>query len=229
MPDQKTSLDDAAEETKKVFKRTLKDIKHNQRVERYKDLRKTFVGKGGPKKLSLKMIDMLCYELAKGHYPEVACRIINIDERTLNAWMEKGLEDKNKIEHAFSQGVKIRARDISLEHKLYDAIQLALHEAEDRDLAVLDSAAQSGIWQAAAHRLERRFTKRWGKKIEHDNKHSGEINVNGTVQHVILTPDQSNSIDEWQKERALRNSGQAGAPIVIDQGIPISPTKVVMD
>lgn len=52
------------------------------------------------------------------------------------------------------------------------AIEKALGEAELRDLAVIDRAAQQGVWQAAAWRLERRSPQRWGRQAKVQLEHS---------------------------------------------------------
>jgi hypothetical protein len=57
--------------------------------------------------------------------------------------------------------------------KLSDAVKKAMAEAEMRDLAVIDSAAQQGQWQAAAWRLERKFPQKWGRQAKLQMEHSG--------------------------------------------------------
>ncbi len=47
-----------------------------------------------------------------------------------------------------------------------DAVEKARAEAEARKLSVIHTAAESGIWQAAAWFLERSFPKRWGRRVE---------------------------------------------------------------
>lgn len=149
-------------------------------------------------------IKQYCAELVKGHYPEVACRMLAVGYGTLGRWLKKGRDDYERIQTLDSKGIQIRPKDITKEHLLYINVEMALHLAEDRDLAHINMASMSGNWAAAAWKLERRHHQRWARKDQTEVNLNGQIS--GSIQHVIMTPDQAPSIEEWQKQKALSDS-----------------------
>lgn len=158
------------------------------------------------KKLNEKFIQEYCIELIKGHYPEIACKMLNVSFRILGEWLHKGRQDAERIDTLVAQGVKIRDKDITIEHKLYVNVQRALHLAEDRDLMRINVAAEIGLWQAAAWKLERRQNRRWGRKDTADVNLNA--NITNNVNHVILTPDEHPDIKTWQEQRIKRDAAQ---------------------
>lgn len=155
------------------------------------------------KKLSHRMIQAFCAALVRGHYPEVACKTVGVTMNSMTAWLKKGFEDYDKCEILLEQGVKIRPKDISIEHELYVNMQDALFQAEDRDLMKINLAAELGNVGAIFWKMERRNASRWGRKDKTDI--NVNANINGQVQHVIMTPDQSPTLEQWKKERETRD------------------------
>ena len=80
-----------------------------------------------------------------GSYLETAAAAGGVNKSTLHRWLQRGSEG----EEPFA--------------KFCDQVEAALAEAELRDLARIDRAADSN-WQAAAWKLERRNPKMWGRR-----------------------------------------------------------------
>jgi len=94
------------------------------------------------------MIAKLAHAVALGNYVEVACTEVGIARSTFYEWLRLGLDAPSGPHRQFS-----------------DAIKKAQASAEARDLAVIDAAAQTGVWQAAAWKLERRNPERWSLRV----------------------------------------------------------------
>lgn len=80
-----------------------------------------------------------------GSYIETAAAAAGVNKSTLHRWLKRGAEG----EEPFAE--------------FSDAVEAALAEAELRDLARIDRAADTQ-WQAAAWKLERRNPKLWGRR-----------------------------------------------------------------
>jgi hypothetical protein len=108
-------------------------------------------------KLTEELIEKLSMVVRHGAYIETAAAFCGIHKDSLYRWL------------------KIAASDdaTELHHKLNDALKRALADAEIRDLSVITKAAQEGIWQAAAWRLERKHPERWGRHARVEVQHSG--------------------------------------------------------
>lgn len=94
-----------------------------------------------------------------GAYIETAARAAGISRPTFQEWMKRG----GKGEEPFAGFIA--------------AIEKAMGESEVKDLAHLENAAKNGNWQAAAWRLERRFPKKYGRKLEIAGAPDAPINV----------------------------------------------------
>jgi hypothetical protein len=106
-------------------------------------------GPGGrPSKLTRELIAKLARAVARGNYVEVACAEVGIAKSTFYEWLQLGQAAPSGPHREFS-----------------DAIKKAQASAEARDLAVIDAAAQAGVWQAAAWKLERRSPERWSLRV----------------------------------------------------------------
>lgn len=80
-----------------------------------------------------------------GSYVETAAAAAGVDRSTLHRWLKRGAEGAEPFAN------------------FADAVEAALAEAELRDLARIDRAAETQ-WQAAAWKLERRNPKSWGRR-----------------------------------------------------------------
>jgi hypothetical protein len=116
----------------------------------------------------------ICNKIIKaielGSYVETAAAFAGISKQTFYNWLKKGARSKT-----------------GLEATLVDAVQKAMASSELRDLSRIEKAAESGIWQAAAWRLERKFPNRWGRKerIEHSGPDGAPIQLSRRQEQVI--------------------------------------------
>lgn len=101
-------------------------------------------------KLTPELIHKICDVIKGGAYIETAVAFVGISKQTLYRWLKLANE----------------ADADPILKKLSDALQVAQAESEVRDLRVIDQAAQSGVWAAAAWRLERKHPDRWGSQAK---------------------------------------------------------------
>jgi hypothetical protein len=113
--------------------------------------------KGSTPKLTKTLIEEVATSIRSGCYMETAAALSGISKQTLYRWFKEAQEES--------------APELLIE--LSDAVKKAMAQAEARDLAVIDKAAQDGVWQAAAWRLERKHPDRWGRQDRVEVQHSG--------------------------------------------------------
>ena len=113
--------------------------------------------KGSSPKLTESLIEKISLAIRHGSYIETASALCGINKDTLYRWLK----------------VATTEEATALHKKLSDAVKKGLAVAETRDLAVIDKAAQEGVWQAAAWRLERKHPDRWGRQSRVELQHSG--------------------------------------------------------
>ena len=153
---------------------------------------------GRPSKLTPEVRERIVQALVAGNYRETASRYAGIDPRQFSRWMSRGEAAEAELERL--EGLKrgtllkeVTARRLKVTRKVTRAqlidklsapeepyrlfaaeVELALAEAEVRDIAVIEKAAQTQ-WQAAAWRLERMHPDRFGRKERLE--HSGELRL----------------------------------------------------
>ena len=91
----------------------------------------------------------ICDLVERGNYAKTAALASGITEATFYNWMARGKEAKRGIYFEF-----------------FESIKRAEAESEKKYLSVIQDAADSGTWQAAAWYLERRNHKEWGRKTQ---------------------------------------------------------------
>jgi hypothetical protein len=99
-----------------------------------------------PTKLTPEVQERIITALRAGNYQETAARYAGISEATFYDWMARGREEPGSVFAEF-----------------LEAVEKAKSDAEVRDLYLIDQAAQTGSWQAAAWKLERKFPHKWGR------------------------------------------------------------------
>lgn len=99
-------------------------------------------------KLTPEVQDVIVTALRAGNYAETAAAYAGINETTYYRWLARGEEQPDSIYGQFRQAVKE-----------------AQAAGEVRLVSLIDRAAQSGTWQAAAWKLERKYPERWGRTI----------------------------------------------------------------
>lgn len=120
-------------------------------------------GRGRPTKLTPAIHATIVEAVQRGNYLETAAALAGLDAATLRRWVKRGTDEPDS---AFG--------------RLADAIRRAQAESEDRDLTALAAAADGGVWQARAWRLERRFPDRWARRARHEHTGPG----GGPIQHA---------------------------------------------
>ncbi len=136
--------------------------------------------KGASPKLTEELIEQIAAAIRGGCYVETASALCGVSKDTFYRWLKEALGEDASPLHV----------------KLSDAVKKGLAEAEARDVAVIDSAAQSGQWQAAAWRLERKFPEKWGRQarlqVEHSGPEGGPIEVKDSresMKRILTDPD----------------------------------------
>lgn len=102
---------------------------------------------GRPTKLTEEVKGRIVTAIKAGSYVETAAAFAGVGKSTFYDWLKKGATAKSGI-----------FRELSLE------IEQALAHADVRDIGIIAKAAQKGIWQAAAWRLERKHPDQWGRR-----------------------------------------------------------------
>ena len=125
-----------------------------------------------PRKLTADVQRRLCDALAAGNTRRAACAFAGISEDSVARYRD-------------------RFADFA------DAIQKAEADAEVRNVAIVTRAAQSGVWQAAAWWLERRFPHDYGRTIQ-------EQHLSGTVVQEHTGSLEVRALDYRQAIRPLR-------------------------
>src|SRR5262245_54122719 len=98
---------------------------------------------GRPTKFNEQVAKTILDYIRMGCYLETAAQTAGIDRITLYEWTCRG----ERGESPFADFVR--------------ELRIAQGESEVRDLRNISQAAENGIWQAAAWKLERRHPERW--------------------------------------------------------------------
>lgn len=116
-----------------------------------------------------------------GNYLETAARSHGVGKTTLYGWLARG----RKGEEPFAE--------------FADAVERAAGDAESMHVALISKASQKGAWQASAWWLERRFPKRFGRKLE----------LSGDADAPIQTLNLSKlSVEQLKEMKALRAAAE---------------------
>lgn len=144
---------------------------------------------GRPCLLTPELQERIVKLVQTGNYMETAARAVGISKKTLYEWLARG----NKGERPFAE---FRA-----------AVEKASGEAETIHVAMLARAAAAGSVAASTWWLERRFPKRFGRKLEIAGDADNPLGVQ------VATMDLSKlSIDELRLMKSLRDK----AAIAVD-------------
>ena len=99
-----------------------------------------------PTKLTPDRHTAILQAILAGNYAETAARYAGVTSATFYNWMNRGRDAKSGLYMEF-----------------FDAVENAKAQAETRDVALIERAANE-TWQAAAWMLERKFPDRWGRR-----------------------------------------------------------------
>lgn len=100
-----------------------------------------------PTKLTKETQERILQAVQAGNYLETAAQFAGIDGSTMRRWLQKGE----------GEGAPEPYRTF------YTALKSARASAEVRSVALIQTAASNGTWQAAAWYLERSYPDRWGR------------------------------------------------------------------
>lgn len=148
---------------------------------------------GRPEKINAKIIDAIVSAIKAGNYMEASAAYAGISKDTLYRWLKTGtrLLDEMDSEEG-KRKYKPKPKDLPY-ILLARGIRKATADAEVRDVSMISKAAAGGVevsettevydaagnltskivktktvppqWQAAAWRLERKYSKRWGRRL----------------------------------------------------------------
>jgi len=90
-------------------------------------------------------------------YLETLAPLLGMGKTTLYAWLNRGSREQRRRD----RGQEPRESE-SIFVDFWNAIKKGNAEAEKRSLDTIRAAADAGVWQAAAWRLERAHPERWG-------------------------------------------------------------------
>lgn len=153
--------------------------------------------KGSTPTLTEELIERLASTIRGGAYVETAAAFCGISKDTFYRWLRMAESDQ--------------ATELLL--KLSDAVKKAMAEAELRDLLVIDRAAQEGVWQAAAWRLERKYHDRWGRReklqLEHtlpNKRPTEEMERGERLKRILTDPDALTALETLEAKLGHENT-----------------------
>lgn len=161
---------------------------------------------GRPTALTHEVQERIIQAVRGGSYLDDAANYAGIAERTLYRWLAKGRDAINAEELGY---------ELTEQERLYgqfcQALLKARADATIRNLTLIQNAAQSGSWQAAAWFLERTNPRKWGR---HET-----FEIEGVDRD---TPQNRTDIALMLDERIARMRERASA-IIETTGQPIDP------
>lgn len=129
---------------------------------------------GRPLKLSLKLQEEIVELIKAGNFIETACVIVGISKSTFYDWIKRGRQPGHNNKY----------------NRFFAAVEKAKAWAEARDVAIIAMHAETH-WQAAAWKLERKYSVKWGQKRKIlatpsviDSNHSGTDSIEFSIESV---------------------------------------------
>lgn len=120
-------------------------------------------------------IERIADAIRAGNYAQVAARYGGIGESTYYEWLRRGGEGEAPFV------------------EFMEAVKEAEAQAEVRNMALIQQAAQGGTWQAAAWYLERRYPARYGRRdrMEHSGPDGGPITLQAIAELMGADEDEA--------------------------------------
>ena len=136
---------------------------------------------GRPTKINEERAEKIIRAIRAGNYIETAAALAGINKSTLYAWLKRGAAEMERLESdpkAKPKKSELPFLDFS------NAVDMALAEAENRDIEAINAATKED-WRAAAGRLERKFPDRWGRKdrLQAEVENKGEVGLNLVISY----------------------------------------------
>jgi len=180
-------LEPAAQKPKSLFKRRLEDyqfINNRNKAVRIVGMRQRQM------MLTVDLIDRFCGHIANGISIRHAMSLCGVLDETMRTWMRKG----NK-EHELNN--KLRAMGKNVEMGLHEELVVRSEEA----LAEFAAGREEKLrefsdedLQALKFLLSKRFKEIYGDESKIDMS----VDMNANVRHVVVTPRECETVDEWQ-------------------------------
>lgn len=149
---------------------------------------------GAPSKLTPEKQKALCELLSKGHSVKAATAKVGVDRSTYYAWLKRGRRELDRIERCAEQGESTARRPSEANYvRFWLAVDKSVGEAETTNLQIIEDVASGNgelvettvildadgnvvkktakkksmrqDWRAARWLLERRFPKRWERRL----------------------------------------------------------------
>jgi hypothetical protein len=159
-------------------------------------------GRKKPKVIDPK-VQTLVQALRGGNYFEHACAFAGIAPSTAYRWIERGRNEAARIE----AGDKPDANETEY-LELCNTIEKARAEAVVANVTIIQQAARSGTWQAAAWWLERTMPQQFGRQIKAEvTTNDTSSDIDSDIQRII------GFLDEMDSRSALEvgsGTGEAG-------------------
>jgi hypothetical protein len=133
-------------------------------------------------------VKLLLQALQAGNYVEVSCAYAGLAVATIYQWMDKGRKEKERI----ANGEDPDPTQSSYV-EILEAIEKARANAVVANVAVIQQAARSGTWQAAAWWLERTNPQQFGRRVQAEV--TGRISIDDLERRMLeLIDDDSSDI-----------------------------------
>lgn len=128
--------------------------------------------------------------LQGGNYIETACAYAGLAPSTVYRWLERGRDERERQE----SGAKSNpAEQPYLE--ICNAVEKARAQSIVANVTIIQQAARSGQWQAAAWWLERTMPQQFGRKTQ--TEVTGQVSVNDLERRMLeLLGEDSEDIQE---------------------------------
>lgn len=117
-----------------------------------------------PSKLTPALQKRIVNLIKDGSYSAQAAAACGIAESTFYNWMRDGRDALAKQQEG---GMKLTAAE-KRNLEFMKSIKEAEAQAENQAVQVIQKAANTGTWQAAAWYLERKFPTRWSRREKHE-------------------------------------------------------------
>lgn len=143
-----------------------------------------------PKTIDDPKVKLLLQALQAGNYVETACAYAGLAVSTVYLWLERGRNEKTRIEQGHAPDPK-EATYVEIS----EAIEKARANAIVANVAVIQQAARTGTWQAAAWWLERTMPNQFGRRVQAEV--TGKISIEDLERRMLeLISDDSSDIQE---------------------------------
>jgi hypothetical protein len=146
-----------------------------------------------PKTIDDPKVKLLLQALSAGNYVETACAYSGLAVSTVYVWLDRGNKEKQRIE----QGETPNPKEATY-LEISEAIEKARANAVVANVAVIQQAARSGTWQAAAWWLERSMPNQFGRRIQAEV--SGKVSVEDLERRMLELIDDSDNSDSKEIE-----------------------------